>query len=266
MVDEYLQVLGLNRGASQEEVKRSFRKLAKKYHPDKNKSADAKHKFIKVHEAYKFLIEVGTSSIESTPKTYQTHAPTNPYEEWKERARAYAFQKAKEAGKEQKRILFQIYRYFNYLALGILGFNILLATDYLLPRSYTLQEVKGVYKVIETDRYGRSVYRYNEVVFSKFKLRAKIHESALIVGLKSAKLAYTPILGTLIYARFELPNQVIDLKPAYSIYRVFIYLIPAIVLFLIGYYYTEKKSHNKLTFAIAVCFALAIQLYVFMSF
>ena len=38
---DYYEVLGLSKGASDEEIKRAFRKLAKQYHPDVNKEPDA---------------------------------------------------------------------------------------------------------------------------------------------------------------------------------------------------------------------------------
>ena len=47
--------LGLDRGADEEIIKKSFRSLIKKYHPDINKSADAKEKMQKINEAYEFL-------------------------------------------------------------------------------------------------------------------------------------------------------------------------------------------------------------------
>lgn len=53
---DYYEVLGLQKGASEDEIKKAFRKLAKKYHPDMNpgdKSAEAKFK--EVNEAYEVL-------------------------------------------------------------------------------------------------------------------------------------------------------------------------------------------------------------------
>ena len=42
---DYYEVLGLSKGASQDEIKRAYRQLAKKYHPDINKEPGAEDKF-----------------------------------------------------------------------------------------------------------------------------------------------------------------------------------------------------------------------------
>lgn len=53
---DYYEVLGINRNASEDEIKKAFRKLAKKYHPDTNVgNADAEEKFKEVTEAYEIL-------------------------------------------------------------------------------------------------------------------------------------------------------------------------------------------------------------------
>jgi len=49
------EVMGLSRDASQEDVKRAFRKLAMEYHPDRNKEADAEERFKEVAAAYDVL-------------------------------------------------------------------------------------------------------------------------------------------------------------------------------------------------------------------
>ena len=46
--EDYYEILGVSRGASDRDIKRAFRKLAVKYHPDKNKDKDAEEKFVKI--------------------------------------------------------------------------------------------------------------------------------------------------------------------------------------------------------------------------
>ncbi|MDO5440655.1 MAG: molecular chaperone DnaJ [Erysipelotrichaceae bacterium] len=52
---DYYEVLGLSKGASDDEIKKAYRKLAKKYHPDINKEAGAEEKFKEINEAYEVL-------------------------------------------------------------------------------------------------------------------------------------------------------------------------------------------------------------------
>lgn len=55
MGKDYYKILGLQKGASDDDIKKAYRKLALKYHPDKNKSAGAEEKFKEVAEAYEVL-------------------------------------------------------------------------------------------------------------------------------------------------------------------------------------------------------------------
>lgn len=55
MGKDYYQILGISRNASDDEIKKAYRKLALKYHPDKNKAASAEERFKEVAEAYEVL-------------------------------------------------------------------------------------------------------------------------------------------------------------------------------------------------------------------
>jgi len=52
---DYYEVLGVSRTASADEIRAAYRKLARQYHPDVNKSADASTRFNEVQEAYDIL-------------------------------------------------------------------------------------------------------------------------------------------------------------------------------------------------------------------
>ncbi|XP_048246175.1 uncharacterized protein LOC124144074 isoform X1 [Haliotis rufescens] len=55
MTKNHFDTLGLKPGASEDEIKKSFRTLAKKWHPDKNKDAGAEEKFKEISAAYDYL-------------------------------------------------------------------------------------------------------------------------------------------------------------------------------------------------------------------
>jgi molecular chaperone DnaJ len=52
---DYYKVLGVDKKASQEDIKKAYRKLARKYHPDTNKDAGAEERFKQISEAYDTL-------------------------------------------------------------------------------------------------------------------------------------------------------------------------------------------------------------------
>lgn len=89
---DYYEVLGLEPGASAEDIKKSFRSLALKHHPDKNKgSEESKQRFMKIVEAYEIL-----SDEQSRRKYDGDSAPGGP--EWTpsaDFARVYSYEEIK---------------------------------------------------------------------------------------------------------------------------------------------------------------------------
>lgn len=64
---DYYEVLSVSRNASKDEIKSAYRKLALKYHPDRNKSSEAEEKFKEISEAYAVL------SDQEKRKRYDTY-------------------------------------------------------------------------------------------------------------------------------------------------------------------------------------------------
>ena len=67
MGKDYYDILGISRNSSQSEIKKAYRQLALKYHPDKNKSSEAETKFKEISEAYSIL------SNDEKKKLYDTY-------------------------------------------------------------------------------------------------------------------------------------------------------------------------------------------------
>lgn len=60
---DYYEVLGIDKNADQDTIKKAYRTLAKKYHPDINKAPDAVDKFKEVQEAYEILSDESKKSL-----------------------------------------------------------------------------------------------------------------------------------------------------------------------------------------------------------
>ncbi|MFO8018300.1 MAG: DnaJ domain-containing protein [Promethearchaeia archaeon] len=78
---ESLKILGLDRSASDEEIKLAYRRLAKKYHPDLNKEdPKTEGKFKKVQNAYDSLKDSSGKSIPVKIKTTSEKSPFSEFE------------------------------------------------------------------------------------------------------------------------------------------------------------------------------------------
>ncbi len=55
---DYYKILGVTKSATQEEIKKAYRKLALQYHPDKNKTREAEDKFKEINHAYEVLSDL----------------------------------------------------------------------------------------------------------------------------------------------------------------------------------------------------------------
>ncbi len=78
-IKDYYKILGIARNATAEEIKRAFRKLAFKYHPDRNHEDGAEEKFKEVNEAYQVLSDRGKRADYDAPVYAQPQITPKPY-------------------------------------------------------------------------------------------------------------------------------------------------------------------------------------------
>lgn len=104
-LEKYYLILGIDEFSQVPEIKKAYRTKAKLYHPDINKSPDAKEKFIEVNEAYEYLLNIKLGKVykdNDYKQSYTEAKARNKNWESKERERArqradyYASQKYKE--------------------------------------------------------------------------------------------------------------------------------------------------------------------------
>lgn len=55
MGKDYYKILGITSGSNEDEIKKAYRRMALKFHPDKNKDPNAEEKFKEIAEAYEVL-------------------------------------------------------------------------------------------------------------------------------------------------------------------------------------------------------------------
>jgi len=121
MHDHYA-TLGLKKGASKEEIKKAYRKLALEWHPDLNPSKEAEQKFISINEAYETLME-GKENV-AAPKSTSgfQHVKKSPSEkrrdELRERMKKFAEKRQAEFRTERQEYraskYFSLYKFWFY--------------------------------------------------------------------------------------------------------------------------------------------------------
>lgn len=77
MAQDYYKVLGISKNASNEEIKKAYKKLAMEYHPDLNPSSDAEEKMKEINEAYEYIAKERTNKYNNSNKSYNNESKTN---------------------------------------------------------------------------------------------------------------------------------------------------------------------------------------------
>ena len=79
---DYYKILGVERGAGEDDIKKAYRRLARKYHPDVSKEKDAEEKFKEVGEAYEVLKDAEKRAAYDQLGSYSPGQDFRPPPDW----------------------------------------------------------------------------------------------------------------------------------------------------------------------------------------
>lgn len=138
----YYNILGLSPGASLREIKSAYRTKAKEFHPDLNKSSGAHENFIRLNEAYTFLLNYIEGSYD------------DEYQKWYDNWQTHGKQKARERAERRAKMNFEefrktdIYKTTDMLS-GLLDYFGLLLGFFIIFASAFGMYVQGLYFEVE---------------------------------------------------------------------------------------------------------------------
>ncbi len=213
---KYYNILGLNEGSSPQEIRKRYRLLAMKYHPDKNNGKEAAAKFILITEAYEIL--TGKKNETAPVRTKRKSAKEMKDERVKEARRRYEEQKLQEELTNE--------RYYQSLIRGkkwriiklnaIFGsvISFMLFMDLFLPRHYENDRVefyardvysgiKGSYVSLIQTAKGKDIWIGN-INFSLYARYPDIyierswffHDPVQVISIQKMDYGYFPVYYT----------------------------------------------------------------------
>ena len=233
-MNKYYKILGLPNQSDKKLVKRAYRRLAMKYHPDKNDDRKANEKFILINEAYAKIMD--ESAHQNSWNTYQNKKAKAKEEELKKRMQ-WAKKYAQYKKDQEERIAEITYNKIQHSALGwiypliswvCIGFAFLLFLDFMVmntkdldvdfDRSYVdMATEKDVllFKDRESEEYiGEFAVHIDDVKRLEFSKKVKY------------KCQLTPIFNELVTLTFYHQDENIKIFNHYSVYRAaYIFLL-----------------------------------------
>ena len=245
MVKNYHKTLGLSSSATKAEIKVAYRKLAKKYHPDKNKSKQASQLFIEVNEAYAHLSNESSSfqtkNIVKAPNRKRSKYSEDELKRRMDWARKYAQYKKI---KEERVIELEYYKINNSSRKKIItlinwvsiSFAFLILIDFkILPTSPTQVDLITNYIDTGSDKF---VLKFKDVDNNDFNFGVSLDDikyinAAKINGYSTQK---SMILKQNTSMLLNIDNEIITIDNHFCVYKIFyfyfiILLLPLVTIF-----------------------------------
>lgn len=162
-MQDYYQILGISPRATQLEVKRSYRRLAVQFHPDKNKSKESEEKFKEISLAYEVLRNPEKRAQYDITLTFAPQT-MRPHRDPAYRARQRGYYAQHTATKSSNELMSEYLPKFRWACWAGLVVCLLVAVDYLLPRSSYTEEISEINRMYRTGRGGGTIYDHDELI------------------------------------------------------------------------------------------------------
>ena len=256
------KLFGLNPGASEDEIRKRYRELVKKFHPDVNKDAHAEKKFIEIQAAYEELMQEPEEQLDINHPSEPTFQ--DEYTAYREYAREQ-FQARKKKETEELEKLYTrlqtgpVYLLHRCIALVSLLVLLILCLDLILPN----QRVSAVITSYSTDVYqsmngnlvslaktnqGESFFlnafsnRFFDInPFIEIKKTAIFHQSISVLSHSNEFLQEIPIHFSFYWAQ-------ILLFPLFLVPVIFLIYRKKDAYFIMGSYFTRYASGSLLLY------------------
>lgn len=223
---DYYSLLGLERGATKEEIKKNYRLLAKEFHPDKNSDPTAGEKFIAVTEAYEVLGNKKSRALYDLVRWQELKRKKQSSQSTRVAPRSFTSTRARRKKSQQKR------------------------------STYYHQEKSGAIKIINLTQEGLIIIsRYFVHIFG-ITLFSVILGS--LAGQLSGAFAITMFRGILLSA--------FCLGFGYVIFKIFLHVITEYKKDLVEFSVYYKISQKKVAVISSFTFCLVSLLYVIILF
>ncbi len=238
MKKDYYNILGITSSASKSEIKSAYRKLAMKYHPDRNKSKKAHEIFVSVNEAYAYLTDdkFDKKTLLRTKEKTQNYRPTQEdIEKRMQWAKSYAkYKKIKE-----ENIAAVSYNEIqnSKLSWGIpllswlnIGYAVLILLDFIFLTPILVQ-VDYSYDYMNTTNGTMVVFLENHDLnknqkYGEFAIDVKDIYKLNLAKPRQYYCEFSPLFKEKIYLSFNVNDEkirVFNYQSTYSIF--FVYLI-----------------------------------------
>ncbi len=252
MEEQYLRVLDVPPDATEQQIKRAYRRLAKRYHPDRSTDPLDHERFLEITEAYRFLTEP-----EFTPPPRPAYAPDSFAEEYERRrqaARHFAQHQAEERLRQRLAATLSVNRILMVIISLVAFTEFIFIIDYQLPPQTIASEVISV-----SYNLPAMTGLHSRVYFSERNFSADYENISRVQPGDQATIAITPWLGTILWVEFGASDSY-QVKPAYGVYQGYRFFITWILILCSVFALLPMRSDNKVVAGAVVLLFFAFQL------